>query len=60
MFGLQNYTVKELARILNLTEQTIRKYLCILDQADKILKIDKTHRSYRYMIDLDLVYSLED
>ena len=59
LFALEPLTVSQLSQFLEISEQTVRSYMKLINKNEKIIVADKTHKPYRYSIDLDLVYQMD-
>ena len=59
LFALEPLTVSQLSQFLDISKQTVRNYVRLINRNEKVIVADKTHKPYRYSIDLDFVYQLE-
>ena len=52
--------MQQLCKMFNNTEQTIRKRIKMVNKNYKIIKIDDTHKPYKYYVDIDTLSRLEN
>ena len=59
-FAIDGLTMQQLCKMFNNTEQTIRKRIKMVNKNYKIIKIDDTHKPYKYYVDIDTLSRLEN
>ena len=60
LFAIDGLTMQQLCKMFNNTEQTIRKRIKMVNKNYKIIKIDDTHKPYKYYVDIDTLSRLEN
>lgn len=58
LFGIEGFTMSQLVKITNYSEQSIRAMIKKINHEDNIIKIDQQHKPYKYSINLDVVSKL--
>lgn len=58
LFGIEGFTMTQLVKITNYSEQSIRAIIKKINHEDNIIKIDQQHKPYKYSINLDVVSKL--
>lgn len=59
LFAIDGLTMQQLCKMFNNTEQTIRKRIKMVNKNYKIIKIDDTHKPYKYYVDIDTLSKFE-
>ena len=60
LFGIEGFTMSQLVKITNYSEQSIRAMIKKINHEDNIIKIDQQHKPYKYSINLDVVSKLKE
>ena len=60
LFGIEGFTMSQLVKITNYSEQSIRAMIKKINHEDNIIKIDQQHKPYKYSINLDAVSKLKE
>ena len=60
LFGIEGFTMTQLVKITNYSEQSIRAMIKKINHEDNIIKIDQQHKPYKYSINLDVVSKLKE
>lgn len=60
LFGPKGFTMSELVELIEITEQTLRKMIKVINDKHNIITVDKTNKPYEYMIDIDVLSELEE
>ena len=60
LFGIEGFTMTQLVKITNYSEQSIRAIIKKINHEDNIIKIDQQHKPYKYSINLDVVSKLKE
>lgn len=60
LFGIEGFTMSQLVKITNYSEQSIRAMIKKINHENNIIKIDKQHKPYKYSINLDVVSKLKE
>lgn len=58
LFGIEGFTMTQLVKITNYSEQSIRAIIKKINHENNIIKIDQQHKPYKYSINLDVVSKL--
>lgn len=58
LFGIEGFTMSQLVKITNYSEQSIRAMIKKINHEDNIIKIDQQHKPYKYSINLDVISKL--
>lgn len=59
LFGVEGFLMSQLVKITGYTEQSIRNIIKVVNKDHNIIKIDKEHKPYKYLIDLEVISNLE-
>ena len=60
LFGIEGFTMTQLVKITNYSEQSIQAMIKKINHEDNIIKIDQQHKPYKYSINLDVVSKLKE
>lgn len=60
LFGIEGFTMTQLVKITNYSEQSIQAMIKKINHEDNIIKIDQQHKPYKYSIDLYVVSKLKE
>ena len=57
IFGLEGFTMAEMVKNENMTEQTLRSRIKKINKEHPIIKVDSKHKPYHYVLDIEKLYS---
>lgn len=60
LFGVDGFLMSQIVKITGYTQQSIRKIIKEVNKEYAIIKINKEHKPYKYSIDVDVVYAIND
>ena len=60
IFGLEGFTMAEMVKIENMTEQTLRNRIKKINKNHPIIQVDTKHKPYHYGLDIEKLYSERD